>query len=362
MRFLHLTLLYCLLNVFSTNPALEFPPSSPVKIAKSITAKPSTTKEVAPRAINLIFQSKDGGQTWEDISSSLPENGQPEDLFAGESEVYLRVKDGMYRSNSNLQTPVWEKENVPGPRSASIAFNRSGVMAYNFEGQIYQKTPAAGPDSYRDWLPVYTNFEKHWMRSIFETADGTVFLGADKGLYKSADKGQNWKQVQNEGWIMNMVESNGVLIATGQKGIMRSTDNGEHWEWVISEGGVGIAIERIEGGFAAITYSTITKTRRMRISMDSGKTWEAIDTGLQPSLFISSIKQKGRYLLCGHHDGIYRSSDRGKTWSMVHPRIYNPLNMSFNTWSFVDPGVNQNVFRLYVSGNVVYAVAGGGGC
>ena len=35
---------------------------------------------------------------------------------------------------------------------------------------------------------------------------------------------------------MNMVESEGVLMATGESGIMRSTDNGEHWEWVISEG------------------------------------------------------------------------------------------------------------------------------
>ena len=53
-----------------------------------------------------------------------------------------------------------------------------------------------------------------------------------------------------------MVESNGVLLATSQRGIIRSTDDGENWALVISEGGVGIDVERIEGGFAAITYST----------------------------------------------------------------------------------------------------------
>jgi photosystem II stability/assembly factor-like uncharacterized protein len=357
MRFLSLTLLYGLLNAFYADRALEFPPSSPAMILESGTAKAATKEDAAPRAINLLFQSQDGGQTWEDISSSLPENGQPEDIFAGESEIYLRVKNGMYRSQSNLKTPVWEKENVPGPRSASIAFNRSGVMAYNYEGQIYQKMSGAGT-----WLPAYSNFKKHLMRTIFEAADGTVFLGSDNGLYKSSDGGKNWKQIQNEGWVMDMLEREGVLIATGQKGIMRSTDKGEHWEWVISEGGVGIAIEHIEGGFAAITYSTITKTRRMRISLDNGKTWEAIDTGLLPSSFISSIKQTGRYLLCGHPDGIYRSSDRGKTWNMVHPRIYNPFDASFKTWNVVDSGVNPIVFKLYVSGNVLYAVAGSAGC
>ena len=133
MHFLHLTLLYCVLNFFSSDPALEFPPSSPTKILKSTTANPNTTNIVVPGATNIIFQSKDSGQTWQDISYGLPENEQPEDFFAGESDVYLRVKNVMYRSKSNLETPVWEKENVLDPRSTSIAFNPSGIMAYNYE-------------------------------------------------------------------------------------------------------------------------------------------------------------------------------------------------------------------------------------
>jgi len=331
MRFLHLTLLYFMLSAFSSDPA--------AKILKSITANPAATNDVEPGATNTIFQSKDGGQTWEDISHGLPENEQPEGFFEGESDVYLRIKNVMYHSKSNLKTPVWEKEIGLDLRSASIAFNRSGVMAYNYEGQIYQKAPAAGT-----WLPIYTSFKGRSMRTVFETSDGTVFLGCDSGLYKSTDRGESWKQVQDEGWVMHMVESKGLLIATGQKGIMRSTDNGEHWEWVIREGGVGIAIERIEGGFAAISSNTTTMSRRMRISLDNGKAWKAVDEGLQPSLFTSSIKQMGEYLICGHPDGIFRSSDMGKTWNLVHS------------------GVDQKVFRIYVSGKILYAVAGGAGC
>jgi len=144
--------------------------------------------------------------------------------------------------------------------------------------------------------------------------------------------------------VMNVVQSEGVLIATGENGIMRSTDNGEHWQRVISEGGVGIAVECIKGGFAAISYSTETQSRRIRISLDGGKTWQAIDEGLRPSPSISSIKQMGNYLLCGHPDGIFQSSDMGKTWKRVHP------------------GVDEKVFTIYASGNVLYAVAGSVGC
>jgi photosystem II stability/assembly factor-like uncharacterized protein len=339
MHFLHLTLLCCVLTFFSGDRALEYPPSVPTKLVKSVTANPATAAYVGPRAANIIFQSKDGGQTWQDISYGLPGNEQPKDFFAGESGLYLRVKNEMYRSKSNLRTPVWEKENVLDPRCTSIAFNYSGVTAYNYQGQIYQKMSPMGT-----WLPIHTNFRKQSVRTIFETFDGTVFLGCDDGLYKSADRGRSWKQVQREGWVMDIVESDGVLVGAGQNGIIRSMDQGEHWEWVINEGGAGIAIERIDGGFAAISSSSSTLSRRVRISLDNGKTWKAIDEGLQPSLLISSIKQIGQYLVCGHPDGIFRSSDRGKTWSIVHPSD------------------GRKVFNIYVSGNVVYAIVKDSGC
>src|SRR5688572_8287 len=105
MHFLHLILFFCVLN-FS---ALENPPSSPTKIVKSIATNPTTTNNVEAGATNIILQSKDGGLTWHDISYTLPENEQPEDFFAGESGLYLRVKNELYHSKSNLKAPVWKK-------------------------------------------------------------------------------------------------------------------------------------------------------------------------------------------------------------------------------------------------------------
>ncbi len=332
--------------------------NSPIDLsAKDSAFRPNGNK---PGLVNSVLKSTDGGQTWQDISEGLPEIEQPVNFFAGESDLYLNVKNEMYRLKSNLISPVWEKEDVPDAQNASIAFNRSGIMAFNYKGQIYQKTSAK-----QTWLPIHTNFNKHSMRTVFETANGTVFLGYDHGLYKSTNKGKTWKQVQNEGWVMNIVESEGVLVATGQKGIMRSTDNGEHWQWVISEGGVGIAIERIEGGFAAISCNTKTQSRRVHISMDKGKTWQAIDEGLRPTLFLSSIKQIGKYLVLGHPDGIFRTSDRGKTWKSVHSGVDEQVDK--NQFKFVpswNSSVNEpgNVFKIVVSGNALYAVAVSAGC
>lgn len=174
------------------------------------------------------------------------------------------------------------------------------------------------------------------------------------------DKEKNWEQVQKSAGS-DVVESEGVMIATGQRGIRRSTDNDENWQWVISEGGVGIAVEHIKGGFAAISYNTETKSRRIRISLDGGKAWQAIDEGLPPSMFISSIKQIGNHLICGHPDGIFWSADMGKTWKKVHPGVDD------NEFRFLPTGNNSSrepkrVFKVSVSGNILYAVAVSAGC
>ncbi len=67
-----------------------------------------------------------------------------------------------------------------------------------------------------------------------------------EAVLKSIDGGQTWQDSSEDlaeiEKPVTVVQSDGVLIATGSKGIKRSTDNGEHWQWVISEGGVGIAV------------------------------------------------------------------------------------------------------------------------
>ena len=294
-------------------------------------------------AANIIFKSTDGGQTWQDISEGLPENLQEDGferdgLFANDSGLYLRAGNGIYHSMPNSTAPFWKKEIFPD-KQRSIAPGKTGIFAYNYDGQFLQKLSGTSI-----WSPMYTNFQENEIRTVFETAGGTVFIGSNNGLFKSTNSGKTWKQVHTGGWVMKLVESNGVLMATSQNGILRSTDHGENWDCVLNEGGVGIAIESIEGGFAAITYNTQSETRRVRTSYDGGKTWQPIDAGLTAQLSIASIIQVGEYFFCGHPEGIFRSSDKGKTWKLLRPSIEN------------------KVFNLFVSGNVIYAIPRSGGC
>jgi photosystem II stability/assembly factor-like uncharacterized protein len=262
----------------------------------------------------FIFKSADGGQSWQDISEGLPENSQRDAFITNESGVHLRAGEVTYHSMPNSKAPFWKKEIFPDKNS-------------NIK-----------------WAAMYANSQEQDVRTVFESSNGTVFIGRDNGLFKSTDNGKTWKQVQSGGWVIKLVESKGIIVATSQRGIIRSTDEGENWETVISEGGVGINVQSIDGGFAAITFNTTSETRRVRTSYDGGKTWQSIDAGLPPSPSISSIIQVGENFFCGHPHGIYKSSDKGKTWKLIIP------------------STGDKVFKLSVSGKMIYAILVPEGC
>jgi photosystem II stability/assembly factor-like uncharacterized protein len=267
------------------NEVSEFPASGLSTVDQQM------SDSVRRKAVKIIFRSNDGGQTWVDISEGLPDNLGDDfaryGFSANDNGIYLRTGDGIYHSKPNSTAPFWNKENLTGK----------------------EKNNALGDG--------------------VETSVDSVFTGSETGVAKPTGK---------------LIESHGVILATSQKGIIRSTDGGETWNLVIGEGGVGIALERVKGGFAAITYNAMSKTRRVRTSYDGGKTWQAIDAGLPPSLSIASIIQVGNYFFCGHPSGIFKSSDKGKTWKLIVP------------------SVDDKVFNLSASGNVIYAIPRPGGC
>jgi photosystem II stability/assembly factor-like uncharacterized protein len=195
----------------------------------------------------------------------------------------------------------------------------------------------------------------------------TIFIGTNSGLFKTTNSGKTWKHVHAGGLVGNLAESDGVLLATSMRRIIRSTDNGENWAVVTSDSSVAFDVKPIKGGFAAITAGSESGTRSLRTSYNGGITWQPIDAGIQGKVvsdaiwrtwndrprvkaFMTSIIQVGENFVCTHPGGIFRSSDKGKTWK------------------FSLPYVEDKVFNLFVSGNLIYVIyampskGGKGGC
>lgn len=289
--------------------------------------------------VNVIYQSSDLGKSWQDISKGLTPNIQAPEFYADETDLYILGEKDIFHGNPSRTGADWQKEDFVGYNIHFVKI-KEDLIAYSEDGEIRKKI--SGTET---WEPIYKNFGEKNIRVIFESSRGTVLIGCDHGLFKTSDDGKTWKLVHDEGWVIKIAESsNGVLIATGEKGIMRSTDGGDNWNWVIQEGGVGIDVEPIQDGFAAITFNTTTETRKIRLSFDHGATWQLIGEDLPPNANISSIIQMGENFFCGHPDGIYASADKGQTWKLILP------------------SVEDKVFDLSVSGNMIYAIPRFAGC
>lgn len=307
-----------------------------------------------------IFRSGDDGQTWQYISEGLPENLredaiQRNSFFANDKGLFLTVENGLYHSTPNATAPFWTKEIFPGEHS-NIAAGKPGISANNYWGINLKTTNGTSV-----WSPIFENFHEQRIRCVFETAGGTIFIGIDRGIFRFTDNGKTWKQVHTGLLVGHLAESNGVLVATSMRKIIRSTDNGENWEFMTSEDAVAFDIKPIKGGFVAITASSESGTRRLSTSYDGGKTWQSIHSALQDKVIIdsiwrtwndrpllqafqTSITQVGENFFCTHPDGIFRSSDKGKTWKLLLPSI------------------DDKGFNLFVSGNVIYVIRSKGGC
>lgn len=313
-------------------------------------------KEMAGPA-KIVFKSADGGQTWQDISKGLPETLRVDSIrgnsfFTNDKGLYLRVVNGLYHNTPNAAASSWTREIIPGEDSSIVP----GTPRMPFWG-VNLKTKN-GTDI---WSPIFDSLSETRIRSVFETAGGAIFIGTDRGFFKTDNSGKTWKHVYAGGWAGNMAESEGILIATSKRKIIRSADNGETWMPAMSEEDVTWDVKPIKGGFVAITSDSASDTRSLSTSYDGGKTWQSIYSGLQDKAVIDSIKQTwnnrprvkayqtsiiqvGETFFCTHPDGIFRSSDKGKTWKLLLP------------------SVDTKSFNLFVSGNVIYAIRSKGGC
>lgn len=276
------------------------------------------TEPVRSSASDIIFQSVDNGDSWTDITAQLPDNTQMGRFFVAGNEVFMDANGGLYRSQNTPVPPVWEspvwdkvleKEVFLGKELLNIFPGEAGPYVISYEYGLFQNIP--GTDI---WQSMFTELKDKNIRTLLETPNGTIFVGCDRGIFKSTDGGSNWKQVFSEGMVTSFVAKDDVLIAGGFRGVLLSTDGGEHWDWTLNGQGAAISTRSMPGGLVAM--ATDGKNNFLWASTDNGKNWQRIDKNL-PVGSISDIQEAGGFLFCSHETGIYRSSDQGQTWKLV---------------------------------------------
>ncbi|MBK8955223.1 MAG: hypothetical protein IPM34_06675 [Saprospiraceae bacterium] len=313
-------------------------------------------------AFDLVYQSTDGGLTWQDVSSGLPSQLEVTDIFSDDREIILSSASGIYRSQTGLKNPSWKKDMFLNDKISSVFKGRSGNYARNFDNGFYKEYMNTGT-----WLPVFKNLKEVWKWSFLETPNGALFIGSDHGIFKSGNNGQSWFKVLADEKVLDLIQYEGMILASSFEGIFKSTDHGESWQRVLKESNVIRNMGIIGDQVFAITYEEGPQQKahsnpkemanKLLISSDLGKTWKRIDERLiagrfvyqaqcnsNPTWFINDVAKAGEFLVCSIDAGIFRSADQGKTWTRVFTHKEN------------------QIFNFTTTGKVIYAVKANKGC
>ena len=216
-------------------------------------------------------------------------------------------------------------------------------------------------------------------------------VGYGDGVYKSDDGGRSWKNVglKNSEHIGRIVvdpaNSDIVYVAAqgplwsdgGDRGLYKTSDGGKTWDQVlkISER-TGVTDVAVDPRNHNVVIATSYQRRRhfftfidggpesaIHRSVDGGKTWTKVATGLPPEelgrigLAMSPVNPDVVYAIveaANGKGGIYRSSDNGVTWEKRTD--YNQGSMYYGA-IFADP---RDVNRVYVP-DVFFQVSDDGG-
>lgn len=247
--------------------------------------------------------------------------------------------------------------------AGAIAYksNNKLLLGYDTEG-IYRSD-----DGGVTWRPSQNGLKTVSVVSIayHPDDDNTVFAMMARmdnkfsnavGIFKSTDGGENWRHVHNmpshygyhyELFAFGEPKKGVRTIYAGtlaEGGVLCSYDNGETWKEIGLEGKTVTALKMCENELVASTMDGIY------VTSDDGKTWEARNSGLTGTPIDPDDASAGyKYTVysftfdpdktsdwyCGVATELFVSHDRGKTWEyMCNSKDMDKENLRFYNLKF----------------------------
>jgi uncharacterized protein (TIGR03437 family) len=318
-------------------------------------------------AANGVFRSSDDGQNWRRISSGLV-NDYTITLAVSDSRLFVgTIGNGVSVVANSSQS--WSGRNVGLANKSTNAVaatgstfiagtlgsgtfrstsqgsswaagstglpNNTNVQALSFnpgDGSVYAATFGDGlfrSTTQTSWTDVSAALPNKYTTAI--AISGTnVFVGAvndprsggaQGGVWRSTNAGQNWTEVNNGLSSRNinalLVTGGKLYAATDGGGVFVSSNNGDSWT-AVNTGLTALEISSLTvvgtNLFAATTSSGI-----FRASLSTSTlSWTAVNTGLPSTLPVFALAAAGSRLYAGTVYGVFVSTDNGATWEQIN--------------------------------------------
>jgi photosystem II stability/assembly factor-like uncharacterized protein len=290
-----------------------------------------------------VFKTADGGESWNAMSSGLPDGG-----------VMALAIDPQSASTIYAST-----------RTSGVFQSSDGGASWSAVNSGLERGITSGSD-YMSFLMIDPqNPDTIYAASHFVVDGGD----ADNGLFKTTDAGASWTGMNLFALVTALAidpQNSGTVYAGTYAGVSKSTDGGKSWSAVKSRQQIdsygssvisALAIDPRDSNtvYAAGIYAGVSKTT------DAGASWTVVnsDLGVTTPTGLMALRidpQNPGTIYAGTDTGIFKTTDAGATWTAVNAGLpngpYGHLSVSIleidpqngGTIYAVDPCC-QNIFK-----------------
>jgi photosystem II stability/assembly factor-like uncharacterized protein len=284
-----------------------------------------------------IFESTNLGALWS-YAGAKPSGSYS--LAASGEAILAGVSDsGIWRSSDLGVT--WKHVGLNCLNVDQFATLDSTIFVamhtWSYHGQIWRSS-----DEGASWqLAVDSMFSEYLFNPIscLSTVGTTLYATGNNAyqLAASTDMGNTWKpRIQSQqgiqlGMVIALIARNDTMYAgTDSYGIFSSLDSGKTWK-LLDTGLFDFKLDNKYTLALAIAGSNIlagTNDTGIFLSTDGGARWVPSNNGLTISS-IYAFAEMGRYVFAGTGGAVYRSSDNGVTWAQANTGIGGSLIGNF---------------------------------
>jgi photosystem II stability/assembly factor-like uncharacterized protein len=274
-----------------------------------LTVHPTEPKTVFAGADDGIYKSRDGGQSFERLPSSMDalqvwkiafDPSDPDTIFAGTRPAALfRSKDGG-RTWQKLAAEIAEEcPNVRIPRVTALAVDPTDPRT------VWAGIEVDGVRRSRDggesWTRIAGGLDDPDIHDITVSVNGgkTVLTSTPREIFASTDVGETW-QGCGVGKVFRLPYCRGLAL---------KADDAKTLFVATGDGAVG-------------TTGAIQRSR------DGGRSWEALSLPVAPNspiwAFATHPADPGLILACSHYGELFASANGGDAWTKL-PREFTEI-------------------------------------
>lgn len=322
----------------------ETMPAMHGKSIRAMAISASDSKTLVAGAVDGVFRSSDGGNSWQKISAGNsdihsiesiaidPKN--PNAIYAGTWHLAWKTDDGG-ASWHHISKGMIEDSDVFSIIVDST--NPSVVFASACSG-IY-KSQSAG-ESFQKIQGIPFSARRTRVLKQDPTNPAIVYAGTTEGLWKTVDAGKTWNRVTDSDVVVNDVmidprNSMRVMLATDRAGVLASND-GAHSFLASNHGYAHRYVTAIlaDKNDPNTMYVGVVNDRELGgvfVSRDAGQHWTQNSKGLDGRDVFTLKQTSNGELVAGTNRGMFIQAHHSNEWSPINDVVNRAFSHTART-------------------------------